>query len=63
MAWITPFAAILVGAGVIYIALKKWVKRGTSSQTMAVAESDERDEEYRRRLQEELNGFAGRSFC
>ncbi len=62
MAWITPFAAILVGGGAIYIALKKWVKRGGHYQTEAVAGVEEEDEEYQHRLEEELEDFAERGF-
>jgi len=35
VAWVLPFAAILGGGGVIYIALRVWVKRGRQSQTRA----------------------------
>jgi cytochrome c-type biogenesis protein CcmH len=62
MAWVTPFAAILFGAGVIYIALKQWVRRGRSSQTITMAEPEEADEEYWHRLDKELAEFAERSF-
>ncbi len=61
-AWITPFAAILAGGGAIYIALKKWVKRGGHYQTEAVAGVAEEDEEYQHRLEEELEDFADRGF-
>ena len=62
MVWITPFAALLFGGGVIYIVLKKWVKRGRQSQTKAIVETDERDEEYRHQLEKELEEFTGRGF-
>ncbi len=62
MAWITPFVVLIVGAGVIYIVLKKWVRRETQSQTYTPDEPDERDEEYRHQLEEELKEFAERSF-
>jgi len=62
MAWITPFVVLIVGAGVIYIALKKWVRREAPSQTYTPAEPDEKDEEYRHQLEEELKEFAERSF-
>jgi len=58
--WIMPFAALLFGAGVIYIALKKWVRRETRSQTYTVV--DEEDEKYRHQLEEELKEFTERSF-
>ena len=62
MAWITPFVVLIVGAGVISIVLKKWVRREAPSQTYTPAEPDERDEEYRHQLEEELKEFAERSF-
>ncbi len=61
-AWILPFAAILGGGGIIYLALKKWTKRGRQSQTGATAEAEEGDEEYQRRLEQELEEFTGRGF-
>ena len=62
MVWITPFAALLFGGGVIYIVLKKWVKRGRQSQTKAIVKTDERDEEYQRQLEKELEEFNERGF-
>ncbi len=62
VAWLLPFAAILSGGGVIYIALKVWVRRGRQSQTSAMAEADEKDEEYQRQLKKELEEFTGRGF-
>jgi len=62
MAWIAPFVVLIVGAGVISIVLKKWVRREAPSQTYTPAEPDERDEEYRHQLEEELKEFAERSF-
>ncbi len=59
-AWITPFAAILVGGGIIYISVKKWVWQGRQSPT--TAEAEEGDEEYQRRLDKELEEFTGGSF-
>ena len=62
MAWVLPFAAILSGGGVIYVALKKWVKRGTYTPSYAAIETDESDEKYQRQLEEELHEFTERSF-
>ncbi len=60
--WILPFAAILGGGGIIYMALRKWVWQGRQSVTTAEAEVEESDEEYRRRLEKELEEFTGESF-
>ncbi len=62
MAWITPFAAILAGGGVIYMAIKKWVGLGRRSQTGAMVEDEEGDEKYQRQLKDELEEFAERGF-
>lgn len=62
MAWILPFAAILAGGLVIYVTLKKWVRRGQESLVTATVESGEWDEKYQHRLEEELSDFAERSF-
>ena len=61
-AWVLPFAAILAGGGVVYIALKGWVRRGKIRQTNAMPEAEEVSEEYRHRLQKELEEFTGRGF-
>lgn len=60
MAWVTPFVAILLGAGVIVIAIRKWVKRG--SQTAIVTEVGEEDEKYRLQMEKELKEFTERGF-
>lgn len=54
-AWVTPFAALLFGGGVIYAALKKWVRQGRTDRSDEPPE--EVDEEYRRRLEKELKEF------
>ena len=59
-AWVLPFVAILGGGGVVYIALRNWVRRGQRSQTDTMAE--EGDEEYQRRLEKELDEFTERGF-
>ncbi len=60
VAWVLPFAAILVGGGVIYVAIKKWVRQGGRSQISTVTE--EKDEKYQRQLEEELKEFTEGSF-
>ena len=62
VAWLLPFVAILGGGGIIYITLRKWVKRGKSQQRNAVAKAEESDEEYRRRLEKELEEFNEKGF-
>ncbi len=62
VAWILPFAAILVGVGVIYFVIRKWVWQGRQSPTIATAETDEKDEEYQHQLEKELKEFTERGF-
>ncbi len=62
VAWVLPFAAILAGGVVIYIALKKWVWQGRQSLTVATTETEEQDQEYQQRLKKELEEFTGRGF-
>lgn len=65
VAWILPFAAILLGAYVVYILVKKWALRGQESQALVVTENDdspETYEEYRQRLARELKDFEGGAF-
>ncbi len=58
VAWFLPLVAILGGGGVVYILLRRWVRQGRQSQTRPIAE----DEEYKRRLEKELEEFSERSF-
>ncbi len=62
VAWVLPFAAILGGGGVVYVALKKWVRKGQRSQTNTMPETEEEDEEYQRQLKKELDEFGDGSF-
>ena len=62
VAWLLPFAVILVGGGIIYIAIKKWVWRGQQPTTTGEAEVEEGDEEYERRFEKELEEFTERGF-
>jgi len=59
-AWLLPLAALLVGIGVIYAALKQWLWRGHSSQTAPVY--SETNQEYQQRLEKELEEFSERTF-
>ena len=58
--WILAPVAILGGGGVIYIVLKKWVRRGRRSQTITMGE--EESKKYRRQLEKELEEFTNGGF-
>ncbi|MAG14536.1 MAG: hypothetical protein CL874_01455 [Dehalococcoidales bacterium] len=58
-AWVTPFAALLFGVGVVYVTLKRWVRREKQNHSSVVIEEDER---YTRQLEKELKEFNERSF-
>ncbi len=64
MAWITPFVAIAVGAIIVVVVIKKWVRRGeeTEAEIASTIEIDGDDDEYQRRFQQELDDFSDRSF-
>ena len=57
LAWLLPFAGILVGVGIIYVAIRKWVMKGKHSQTSTPAEDGESDDVYQKRLEQELKEF------
>ncbi len=61
-AWLLPFAALLFGGGVIYVALREWLRRGRESPVTARPGAEESDEEYRHRLEQELEEFTERGF-
>ena len=61
-AWILPFAAMLFGGGVVYVALRKWVKKGSRLQTAAVDGSADGNEQYESRLEKELEDFSEKGF-
>jgi cytochrome c-type biogenesis protein CcmH len=62
MAWIVPFAALAVGGGIVYLTLRKWVKRGKYSPAYASTKDNESEDKYRRQLEKELAEFDDRSF-
>jgi len=62
VAWILPFAAILAGAGVIYVVIRRWVSRGKLAETDATVEAAEETDKYQRQLEEELKEFTEGSF-
>ncbi len=55
IAWVTPFIALVAGGGVAYFVLRTWLLKGR--QPPAAYETGAEDEEYRRRLEEELEEF------
>ncbi len=61
-AWIAPFAAILLGATIIYLALKKWLRRGENTAAIETAVTTEVDIEYRQRIERELKEFPEKGF-
>ncbi|MBI2850460.1 MAG: cytochrome c-type biogenesis protein CcmH [Chloroflexi bacterium] len=62
VAWILPFAVIIAGAIIVYLALKKWVFQGRTSQVEVKTEAEEDDEKYRLRLEQELKQFGERGY-
>ena len=59
-AWLLPFVALILGAGVIYITLKQWSRRGKSTQVVPAA--DAVDKRYYSRLEKELTEFTEKGF-
>lgn len=62
VAWLLPFAAMLAGGVVIYLALKTWVRRGSRYQADATDETEEEDEAYRQQVDKELDEFGEGGF-
>lgn len=57
-AWITPFAVLVGGALAVYLVLRLWVFRGKQPLPATSARSTSaQDEEYRRRVEKELEDF------
>jgi cytochrome c-type biogenesis protein CcmH len=58
-AWITPFALIFVGVGVIAIVVQTWVRhrRTTSEEEIETAVSEELESKYGETLERELKEF------
>ncbi len=62
VAWILPFAAVVVGGAALFFILKAWVRKGREgaegvSVTLVQPVSVQESEEYRGRLQEELKKY------
>lgn len=60
-AWLFPFVSLAAGALVVYLAIKRWLKRRTLVPD-AIVGSDEEEASYRRRLEQELEEFPERGF-
>ncbi len=58
--WILPFAAILGGGVVVYLAVRAWVRRG--GQPPSITKAEEEDEEYQEQLEKELGEFSEGGF-
>lgn len=64
-AWIAPFAAIIVGGIVIWLAIKRWVKRGKESAPIAVknpVSENSDDSKYLSEMERDLKEFEERGF-
>lgn len=61
MAWVTPFAAICAGGGVMYMAVNKWVCAGSrSTRTISQKQAARRmaeEEQYRERIEQEIKKY------
>lgn len=64
LVWITPIAAIIVGGGVVWLAIRKWVKHGKAPLTKVVTltKTTPGDEKYRAQLEQELKKFHEKGF-
>jgi cytochrome c-type biogenesis protein CcmH len=54
IAWIMPFAALLVGGGLIFVALGRWRTRAPAPTTTTAANDTAYDPELRRQLEREI---------
>jgi cytochrome c-type biogenesis protein CcmH len=61
-AWIAPFASLLLGAGVVFVAVKRWTGRGKQPGKAGTEVTSEDDAVYLRRMERELKEFGGGSF-
>lgn len=59
-AWVTPFVALLAGAAVIYAALRAWVFQGRKPVPQRLPIKEAEQDEYRQRLEKELEEFSRR---
>ena len=59
VAWVTPFAAVVVGAIAIFFFLKAWVLKAAQPAPSPLAATPQEENKYRQRLDEELRRFTG----
>jgi cytochrome c-type biogenesis protein CcmH len=57
LAWVTPFAAVLIAALLIVALVARWRRRGGVAEPVAAPAADARDAARRARLQAELERF------
>ena len=60
--WVLPFGALLFGGGVVYAALRAWVRQGRAPIDNGAEPAEEGDEEYEQRLEKELDQFTDEGF-
>ncbi len=60
--WVLPFAALVIGGVIIYAVARAWLRQGRRHQINDATSVQEEDEEYRRRLEEELEKFTEQDF-
>ncbi|MDO8491202.1 MAG: cytochrome c-type biogenesis protein CcmH [Dehalococcoidia bacterium] len=63
--WVTPFAALVFGAGLVFVMARQWVNRSKTLPTAPAggsAEADPKEDKYRRRLEKELKDFEEKGF-
>ena len=60
--WIAPIAALLLGGVVIYMTIKKMLRRGDEQRVEITAVAEKEDEGYRRRLEKDLKDFGDGGF-
>ncbi|MDP2920612.1 MAG: cytochrome c-type biogenesis protein CcmH [Dehalococcoidia bacterium] len=58
-AWITPFAAIILGGIVVYLAIKKWLRSGQHQESKVEVKPDDA---YWYRVEKELKDFPEKGF-
>ncbi|MBI2955574.1 MAG: cytochrome c-type biogenesis protein CcmH [Chloroflexi bacterium] len=60
-AWIMPFVGLVVGIGVVYFVMTRWLLASSRPQEMAVVSDEEELSEYEDRFLRELRQYEGRS--